>query len=64
MSIVFDDSSAAALKSSSLSTTYFPLVYSYPFTISSHGTGSPVFWHTRSYFTGDMSSSWSSRKLM
>jgi hypothetical protein len=64
MSIVLDESSAAFLKSSSVSTTNLPFSYSYPFTISLHGTGSPSAWQTRSYLIGDMSSAWSIRKLM
>src|SRR5687768_13782980 len=64
MSIVRDESSAAFLKSSSVSTTYLPFSYSYPFTISLQGTGSPSAWHTRSYLIGERSSAWSIRKLI
>ena len=63
ISIVFDDSIAAALKSSSVSTTNLPFVYSYPLTISFHSTASPSFSHTRSYLIGDKSVLCKRRKL-
>ena len=45
---LFDDSIAAALKSSSVRMTNLPFVYSYPLTMSFQGTVSPSFWQTRS----------------
>src|ERR1700709_1842344 len=50
--------------SSGVTTTYFPLVYSYPFTISFQGTTSPSVGQTRSYLIGVRSSLCSWRKLV
>src|SRR5678815_5017395 len=63
ISIVLEDSIAAALKSSSVSTTNFPFEYSYPLTISFQSTDSPSFSHTRSYIIGDKSVLCKRRKL-
>src|SRR5881275_1900660 len=55
MSIVFDFSGLALAKSSSSTTTYLPLAYWKPFTISFQGTSLPVLVSILAYRIGAMS---------
>src|ERR671919_2728512 len=65
MSIVRVDSTGTASKSSSVRITYLSFSYSYPFTISSYGTSSPSFEHTRWYLIRpwSFSCSWLNRRV-